>query len=110
MWKIPVLASITENGVEGCFNGDKPCSSQFLHESNAEFIRSDITTTRTENPEYITWKKTDKLLQSWMFSSMIESVLIMVINCETSQELWRRLDEIFMSQFKAHFMPFMMQL
>lgn len=110
VWKIQVLASITGNGVEGCINGDKPCSSQFLHESNAEFIRSNITTTRTENPEYITWKKTDKLLQRWMFSSMIESVLIMVINCETSQELWRRLAEIFMSQFKARFMPFMMQL
>ena len=41
---------------------------------------------------------------------MIESVLIMVINCETSQELRKRLAEIFNSQSKARFMPLMMQL
>lgn len=34
----------------------------------------------------------------------------MMINCETSQELWKRLAEIFMSQSKARFMPLMMQL
>lgn len=41
----------------------------------------------TENPEFIAWKKTDKMLQSWMFSSMVDNVLVMVISCETSQEL-----------------------
>lgn len=55
VWKIQVLPSITKNGLEGFINGDKPWSSQFLHDSTAEFIKSDITTTRTENPEYISW-------------------------------------------------------
>ena len=64
VWKTQVLTSITGNDLEGFINGDKPCPSQFLHESTGESIRSDFTATRTENPEYITWKKTDKLLQS----------------------------------------------
>ncbi|KAH9770188.1 reverse transcriptase Ty1/copia-type domain-containing protein [Citrus sinensis] len=37
----------------------------------------------------------------WMLSSMVDNVLIMVINCETSLELWEMLAEIFMSQSKA---------
>lgn len=64
VWKTRVLTSSTANGLEGFINGDKPCPFQFLHESTGESTRSDFTTTRTENPKYITWKKTDKLLQS----------------------------------------------
>lgn len=50
------------------------------------------------------------MLQSWMFSSMVDNVLILVISCETSQELWNRLAEIFMSQSRVRFMPLMMQI
>ncbi|KAH9686754.1 Disease resistance protein [Citrus sinensis] len=35
------------------------------------------SSSRRENPDYIDWKKTDKLLQSWMLSSMADNVLIM---------------------------------
>lgn len=86
-------------------------SCSVLIESDEESNRSEIIPARqTENPEYVAWKKTDKMLQSWMFSSMVDNVLIMVINCETSQELWKRLDEIFMSQSKACYMPLLMQI
>ena len=54
--------------------------------------------------------KIDKLLQSWMFSSMVDNVLIMVINCETSLELWEMLAGIFMSQSKARYLPLKMQI
>ncbi|KAH9744520.1 retrovirus-related pol polyprotein from transposon RE1 [Citrus sinensis] len=40
-----------------------------------------------------------------MLSSMVDNVLIMVINCESSLELWERLGQIFMSQSKARFLP-----
>ncbi|KAH9685572.1 retrovirus-related pol polyprotein from transposon RE1 [Citrus sinensis] len=47
---------------------------------------------------------------SWMFSSMVDNVLIMVINCETSLELWEMLAEIFMSQSKVRYLPLKMQI
>lgn len=111
VWKAQVLASIIGNGLEGFINGETPCSEQFLSRSTEESSRSGGTTVRpTENPEFIAWKQTDKMLQSWMFSSMVDNVLIMMISCETSQELWNRLAKIFMSQSKARFMPLMMQI
>lgn len=41
---------------------------------------------------------------------MTDDVLIMVIHCETSLELWEMLAEIFMSQSKARYMPLKMQI
>ena len=85
VWKTQVLASIIGNGLEGFINRDNPCPTQFLSESMAESSRSSaIAVRQTENSEYTEWKKTDKLLQSWLFSSMMNNVLIMVISCEAS--------------------------
>ena len=109
VWKTQVLASIIRNGLEGLINGGNPCPAQFLSESMAESSRSSVIAVRQiKNPEYIQWKKTNKLLQSWLFSSMMDNMLIMVISCETSQDLQERLAEIFMSQSKAWFMALMM--
>ena len=41
---------------------------------------------------------------------MVDNVLIMVINCESSLELWEMLGQIFMSQSKARFLPLKMQI
>lgn len=108
VWKTQVLTSIIANGLEGFINGDKPCPPQFLLELTGESSKSKASMARSiENPEFLAWKKIDKMLQSWMFSSMVDNVLIMVISCETSQELWNRLVKIFMSQSKARFTPLM---
>lgn len=64
VFKTQVLASIIGNDLEGFINDDKPCPTQFLSELIGESSKSEVITRRpTENPEYIVWKKTDKLLQ-----------------------------------------------
>ncbi|KAK9181029.1 hypothetical protein WN944_024166 [Citrus x changshan-huyou] len=79
VWKTQVLASIIRNGLEGLINGGNPCPAQFLSESMAESSRSSVIAVRQiKNPEYIQWKKTNKLLQSWLFSSMMDNMLIMI--------------------------------
>lgn len=45
-----------------------------------------------------------------MLSSMVDNVLIMVVDSDTSQELWEKLAELFMSQSKARYMPLKMQI
>ena len=45
-----------------------------------------------------------------MLSSMVDNVLIMVINFETSLELWEMLAGIFMSQSKARYLPLKMHI
>lgn len=111
MWKTQVLAFIIGNALKGFINGDKPYPAQFLSKSSEKSSRSSAVAIRqTKNLEYIMWKKPDKLFQSWLLSSMMDNVLIMVVSCETSQDLWERPAEIFISQSKAQFMPLMMQI
>lgn len=54
--------------------------------------------------------KINKLLQSWMLSSIADNVLIMVIHYETLLELWEMLVKIFISQPKVRYMPLKMQI
>ena len=102
VWKAQVRISIIANGLESFINGENVCPERYLTESTQELGRSGAEASQKQkNPDYALWMKTDKLLQSWMLSSMVDNVLIMVINCETSLELWEMLAEIFMSQSKA---------
>ena len=88
VWKAQVRTSIIANGLESFINGENVCPEHYLTESTQELRRSGAEASqKQENPDYALWMKTDKLLQSWMLSSMVDNVLIMVINCETSLEL-----------------------
>ena len=109
VWRAQIQASIIANGLEGFINGDR--TYRFLSSYENAASRSETqSSSRRENPNYIDWKKTDKLLQSWMLSSMVDNVLIMVVDCDTSLEIWEKLAEMFMSQSKARYMPLKMQI
>ncbi|KAH9661600.1 retrovirus-related pol polyprotein from transposon RE1 [Citrus sinensis] len=95
VWKAQVRTSIIANGLESFINGENVCPERYLVESTQESRRSGAEASqKQENPDYALWMKTDKLLQSWMLSSM----------------LWEMLAEIFMSQSKARYLPLKMQI
>ena len=105
VWRAQIQASIIANGLEGLINGESPCPDHFLSSYENAASRSKApSSSRRENSDYIDWKKNDKLLQSWMLSSMVDNVLIMVVYCDTSLEIWEKLAEMFMSQSKARYM------
>ncbi|KAL9411155.1 hypothetical protein AB3S75_044862 [Citrus x aurantiifolia] len=67
VWKARVRASIIANGLEGFVTGDSICPDRYLNSTEGESSSSAVLISqRQENPEYIVWMKTDKLLQSWM--------------------------------------------
>ncbi|KAH9762092.1 retrovirus-related pol polyprotein from transposon RE1 [Citrus sinensis] len=95
VWRAQIRASIIANGLEGFIKGESLCPNRFLSSYENAASRSEAqSSSRRENPAYIDWKKADKLLQSWMLSSMI----------------WEKLAEMFMSQSKARYMPLKMQI
>ena len=111
VWRAQIRASIIANGLEGFINGESQCPDRFLSSYKSAVSRSEAqSSSRRENPDYIEWKKIDKLLQSRMLSSMVDNVLSMVMDCDTSLELWEKLAEMFMSQSKARYMPLKMQI
>ncbi|KAL9437330.1 hypothetical protein AB3S75_023233 [Citrus x aurantiifolia] len=63
VWRAQVRASIIANGLEGFINGDSQCPNRFLTETEGE--SSSIEARRSnhrETPNFVDWKKTDKLL------------------------------------------------
>lgn len=56
------------------------------------------------NPEYIKWKKQDRLISSWLLGSMTENILEQVIHCKSSREIWKCLLQVFNSRNKAQIM------
>ncbi|KAH9762091.1 retrovirus-related pol polyprotein from transposon RE1 [Citrus sinensis] len=111
VWRAQIRASIIANGLEGFIKGESLCPNRFLSSYENAASRSEAqSSSRRENPAYIDWKKADKLLQSWMLSSMVDNVLIMIVDCDTSLEIWEKLAEMFMSQSKARYMPLKMQI
>ena len=111
VWRAQVRASIIANSLEGFINGDSQCPNRLLTEAEGESSSTEARrSNRRETPNFVDWKKTDKLLQSWMLSSMVDNVLIMVVDCDSSREHWKKLAEMFMSQSKACYMPLKMQI
>ena len=43
-----------------------------------------------------------------MLSSVVDNVLIMVVDYDTSLDIWEKLVDMFMSQSKARYMPLKM--
>lgn len=111
VWRNQVLASIKGNGLEGFITGANQCPDQYCNQINEASSSTNAgSNSRTENPAFATWIRTDQLLLSWMFSSIQENLLTSVIHCVSSKELWDSLTRMFVSQTQARIMPLKMQL
>ena len=62
------------------------------------------------NPEYLNWEQQDRLLFSWLLSSMTEVMLTRMVGCETSHHIWKTLEVFFASQIKAKISQFKTRL
>ena len=51
--------------------------------------------------EFSTWKRIDKLLVSWIYSTISESIIGQVIRCQTSAEVWNQLERLYSQQSVA---------
>ena len=90
IWKSQILSSVRANGLEDLLDGSKTSPDQFL-QSETESISGDAEL----NPAYTTWKRKDQLLLSWLMSSISIEILSLVVNFETSLELWTSLKQQF---------------
>uniref|UniRef100_A0A803NKT0 Integrase catalytic domain-containing protein n=1 Tax=Cannabis sativa TaxID=3483 RepID=A0A803NKT0_CANSA len=63
-----------------------------------------------ENPQFLQWRHKDQLLLSWLRSSMTEGILATVACYNTSNSVWRALEQKFASQSKARLLQLKSQL
>ena len=85
--KSQILSLVRANGLEDHLDSSNSCLDQFLQ---SEFENSEVKT--QTNLAFTTWKRKDQMLLSWMLSSINLEILSLVVNSETSLELWTSLD------------------
>nr|AAC67200.1 putative retroelement pol polyprotein [Arabidopsis thaliana] len=83
LWKSQFESFLDGQGLLGFVTGSIPAPSQTS-------VVSDIdgSTSASPNPEYYTWFKTDRVVKSWLLGSFLEDILSVVVNCNTSHEVW----------------------
>lgn len=62
------------------------------------------------NDAFIDWSRQDRLLLSWILSSISESILGQAVGCKTSSEAWHTILDNFASQTRAREMQLKTQL
>ena len=50
------------------------------------------------NQDFLNWEQQDRLLVSWLLSSMSEGFLSRCVNCDSTFQIWRTLEVYFASQ------------
>jgi gag-polypeptide of LTR copia-type len=83
--------------------------SHLLHPPPEATIRA-ITGTEVLNPNYLFWKRQDKLLNAWIRSSLSDSILSQVMSARTCRDLWLALDSYFTTTSRARLQVLKSQL
>ena len=82
LWKTQMENVIYANGFEEHIERLKPCPSQ-------------MTVTGEVNPDFLTWWRFDRMILSWIFSSLTPEIMGQIIGYQTSNIAWATLEKIF---------------
>lgn len=92
-WRQQAMATIKGYKLQSYLLGARVIPPQFLSatdEAQGKF-----------NEAFLNWEQQDQLLLSWLLSSMSDSMLVRMVGCEHSFQVWSVLELFFASQTKA---------
>ncbi|OVA09277.1 hypothetical protein BVC80_8359g5 [Macleaya cordata] len=84
--------------LEKYINGTHPCPTQYLPNTTAI------------SPEFAAWYRQDKIILSWILSSLTESVVSRVMGFSTSHGVWMALENQYASRSQAHLIQLQREL
>ncbi|KAL5779198.1 hypothetical protein ACOSQ2_009935 [Xanthoceras sorbifolium] len=105
-WKMQIIPVVKAFNLEYFIFGATTCPSKFvdsIDDESGERIQ-------TYNDDYLTWKKIDQLLMSWLMSTLGESILGRLTQYITSCEVWNTVRSMFSQQSMARIMHLRSQL
>ena len=76
------------NGFEEYIDGTKPCPPQELH-------------TGELNPDFVQWRRFDRMVLSWLYSTLTPDIMGQIVGFQTSHDAWMALHKIFSASSKA---------
>ncbi|KAM6585304.1 hypothetical protein CsatB_012306 [Cannabis sativa] len=102
-WRSQVLPAIRAHDLEDILLRRTPRPAQRIPESEG-------STNLVRNPDFTRWMRLDQFLISWLLSSISESMIGHVVNCESSAEIWTTLEQLFNTRSKARMIHLMSML
>lgn len=86
LWQTQMLNIIIANGIEGYIDGSTPCPPQFLDAQGLQL-----------NPEFTQWRRLNRLVMSWIYSSLTEGMMGRIVGLSTAREIWDSLNQVYQS-------------
>lgn len=83
LWKSQFEAFLNSQGLLGYVTGQSPQPAATLTVTGI-----DGSATQTPNPDSTKWFQTDQVVKSWLLGSFSEDILSLVVDCQTSHEVW----------------------
>ncbi|BFG31253.1 hypothetical protein CerSpe_175270 [Prunus speciosa] len=102
LWTIQFEPILISHDLEGFIDGsDVAPPSKIIVDNNS---------TSQPNPKYLTWRKRDQMLRSWIIASLSEDVLPHIVGTSTSSEAWTCLKQAFGSPTNTRLLQLHTQL
>ena len=86
------------NGFEVFIDGLSICPEKTLPSSGAV------------NPDFIAWRRQDRMILSWIYSSLTPEIMAQIIGHTTSNSAWNALEKVLSSSSRARIMQLRLQL
>ncbi|RVX10653.1 Retrovirus-related Pol polyprotein from transposon TNT 1-94 [Vitis vinifera] len=91
LWKTQMENVVYANGFEDYIEGTKSCPPK-------ELPTGDL------NPDFVQWRVFDRMVLSWMYSTLNPDIMGQIVGFQTSHEAWMALHKIFSASSKARIM------
>uniref|UniRef100_A0A5B6ZP47 Retrotransposon Copia-like N-terminal domain-containing protein n=1 Tax=Davidia involucrata TaxID=16924 RepID=A0A5B6ZP47_DAVIN len=97
LWEAQMRCLIISQDMFGFIDGSTKAPPRWIHVPVLDDAGSE-TTTKKDNPEYLAWTRTDKLLNGWIIGSLTEAFLGFVRTLKksnTARDVWTKLAKLF---------------
>ncbi|XP_020412864.1 uncharacterized protein LOC109947331 [Prunus persica] len=100
LWKTQFEPILISHDLEGLIDRTDTAPPSTVGEGN----------TSQSNPEFISWRKRDQMLRSWIIASLTEDVMPHIVGTSTSSQAWKALTQAFGSRTNTRLLQLHTQL
>ncbi|KAJ9695793.1 hypothetical protein PVL29_010991 [Vitis rotundifolia] len=97
LWRSQIDNVIFANGFEDFIDGTSICPERNLSPG-------------VINPAFVAWRRQDRTILSWIYSSLTPGIMAQIIGHNTSHSAWNALESIFSSSSRARIMQLRFEL
>lgn len=92
LWEMQLLSLIECHDLEGFVNGEVAMPEKELEAKDK---------TKSVNPDYTSWIKTDRLVKAWIIGTLSEEALGLAVGHKTARDVWKALHDAFAMNTQA---------